>query len=59
MPEYDQWIKKHDKTSEMKEAEEKKEMPDLLDQIRLLNERRENGELDDEKFLKERKKLMG
>ena len=34
-------------------------MPDLLEQIRILNEKREKGELDDEKFFIERKKLLG
>ena len=58
LPEYDDWIKKTKSTETIK-TQTKNDLPDLLEQVRQLNERREKGELDDEKFLKERKKLLG
>ncbi|HMG16731.1 MAG TPA: NINE protein [Saprospiraceae bacterium] len=59
MPEYQEWILKYINPTQIYEKESGEELPDLLDQIKILNERRERGELDEDKFLKERKKLLG
>ena len=39
--------------------QEVQEMPDLLEQIKLLNQRRERGELTDDEYFIERKKILG
>ena len=56
---FEAWLNKNTQDLTSKQKEVKEELPDLLEQIKTLNEKRERGELKEEEFLKERKKLMG
>lgn len=46
-------------TDRTRPAENNHELPDLLEQIKTLNQRRENGELSDDEYFIERKKILG
>ncbi len=58
-PFFEDWLNRNTQNRTQKQKEVKEDLPDLLEQIKILNEKRERGELKEEDFLKERKKLMG
>lgn len=58
-PEYENWKQQRDKPIPNQVIAKEEEKLDLLEQIRILNEKRERGEIDDDRYFDERKKLLG
>lgn len=61
-PAFQDFLQKYfpDKTSagNIQTEEERLEMPDLLEQIKILNQKRENGQINDDDYYTERQKLL-
>jgi TM2 domain-containing membrane protein YozV len=58
-PEYEEWKLNAQKNNPIESENTDENKLDLLVQIRILNEKREKGELDDDQYFEERKKLLG
>jgi TM2 domain-containing membrane protein YozV len=64
-PEFENFVKNNFSTNNPNQTKEggieenSEELPDLLGQIKILNQKREKGELSDDDYFEERKKLLG